>query len=63
MKCWEERPNPLEMIPYARDGFQYNPVRVAVVFPFVMAIELIFYLIYLLTLPFAMLNEIVRGVS
>lgn len=63
MKCWDERPHPGEMIPYARDGFHYNPVRVAIVFPFVMGIELIFYLVYLLTLPFAAINEIVRGVS
>ena len=51
------------MIPYAKDGFQYNPVRVMVVFPFVMTIELIFYLIYFLTLPFAMINELMREVS
>ena len=63
MRCWDERPHPLEMIPYAKDGFQYNPVRVVIVFPFVMTIELIFYLLYLATLPFAMINELMREVS
>lgn len=63
MRCLEKKPEPMKLVWLAADSFQYNPVRTILVSPLVFGVELIFCVLWCVTLPFAMINEIAGSVS